>query len=67
MATKATLLQEASRSRCDVLPQWLSLVWALIRPVLEYAASHGMIPHLITPMNRIELLQRRSARFIFND
>ena len=38
----------------------------MIRPVLEYAASVWS-PYLLTLMNRIELVQRRSARFIFND
>ena len=38
----------------------------LIRPVLEYAASVWS-PYLLTLMNRIESVQCRSVRFIFND
>ena len=38
----------------------------LICPVLEYAASVWS-PYLLTLMNRIESVQRCSARLIFND
>ena len=38
----------------------------LIHPVLEYAASVWS-PYLLTLMNRIESVQCRSARFIFNN
>ena len=38
----------------------------LIRLVFEYAASVWS-PYLLTLMNRIESVQCRSARFIFND
>ena len=37
-----------------------------VRPTLEYASSVWS-PHLLSDINRIEMVQRRSARFAYND
>ena len=37
-----------------------------VRPTLEYASSVWS-PHLLSDINRIEMVQRRSARFVYND
>ena len=37
-----------------------------VRPTLEYASSVWS-PHLLSDINRIEMVQRRSTRFVYND
>ena len=37
-----------------------------VRPTLEYASTVWS-PHLLCDINRIEMVQRRSARFVYND